>query len=201
VTEITFKREELRLIQDHKIFGIKAIVTSKINSFFLQIQEGIISDLKTTPFQFPDKILLRSGKISKGENYQNCPYLVLDFPRLFSRKDIFSYRTIFWWGHYFSNAIILGGISYHHYIDKFNENIIQLKNKDWYLCVYKNPWKLEKDTWNYIPFNQLSSEKILEILNSKNFIKIAHFYSLQEPDKWYEGTRRFLSDLLQLMGR
>jgi hypothetical protein len=49
-------------------------------------------------------------KISKGENYRGLPYVMLDYPRIFGKEDVFAIRTMFWWGHYFSVTLHLKGI-------------------------------------------------------------------------------------------
>lgn len=39
-------------------------------------------------------------KISKGENYLQLPYLILDYPAIFEKNNIFALRTFFWWGNF-----------------------------------------------------------------------------------------------------
>jgi len=200
VPEITFSNEEFRLMTDHRFFDVKADIIAKINLLLAEIENEIKTTLKKTEFNFPERVLLESGKVSKGENYLNCPYLVLDFPRLFTKKDIFSYRTIFWWGHYIGNAFILGGISYDLYIRKFVDNIDLLKKKDWHLCIYNNPWKLENEDSNYLPLNQLSTDQIYKFLISRSFMKVARIYSHHQYDRWPRESATFLTDLLKIMG-
>lgn len=41
-------------------------------------------------------------KVTRGENYDKMPYLALDFPSVSHKSFPVLYRTLFWWGHYFS---------------------------------------------------------------------------------------------------
>ena len=35
-----------------------------------------------------------NGKISKGENYKNLPFVILDLPNFFEKQNVFAYRTM-----------------------------------------------------------------------------------------------------------
>ncbi len=49
-------------------------------------------------------------KVSRGESLENYPFMILDYPRHFSKKEIFAFRTLFWWGNYICFTIHLKGI-------------------------------------------------------------------------------------------
>jgi len=199
VPEIEFSHQEFQHLSDHQFFDVKASITSKVLLLFSRIEERIKSELNISSFDLPVRVTTTSGKISKGENYLNSPYIVLDYPRLFSKEDIFAYRTIFWWGHYFSNAFILGGLSYHRYFSRLLEITGELKKKDWHLCVYRSPWKLEPLPWNYIQFSRLSNEEIRSYLQKYSFVKIARIYSLDQYQKLDQEAVAFISDLIHLL--
>lgn len=57
----------------------------------------------------PPEITALPPKISKGENYLGLPYVMLDYPRLFGKEDVFAIRCFFWWGHYFTCTLHLKG--------------------------------------------------------------------------------------------
>jgi hypothetical protein len=48
-------------------------------------------------------------KISKGDQYKGLPWVMLDYPRVFGKEDVFAIRTMFWWGHCFSVTLHLKG--------------------------------------------------------------------------------------------
>lgn len=197
--EIKFSTEEYNLVRNHQIFDIKATIINKIHVLFSQIEENINQSISVSTFQFPDHVLLGQGKISKGENYQNCPYVVLDYPRLFSKKDIFTFRTIFWWGHYFSNSFIIAGKSYQQYVKYFIEKSEYLNNSNWYICTYKTPWRLENEENNYIQLSKLSIDKLLNYLDNKHFIKIARIYPIDDYQLLKSQTNTFFMNILDIL--
>lgn len=199
VPEIEFTQEEFLFLKDHQFFDVKASIISKVIQLFSRIEETIETEIKTTSFKFPERVSTTPSKISKGENYLECPYIVLDYPRLYSKDDIFAFRTIFWWGHYFSNALILGGRSYHRYLPRFLEITGELKKKNWELCIYRTPWKLENLPWNYVQFSDLSDQEIKIHLQKYQFIKITRIYPLDQYKKLEWETLHFFSDLIYLM--
>lgn len=197
--DIDFSKEEFQLLKNHQFFDYKARITTKVLALFSGIENNIRNEITSTKHPFPDLINSAPSKISKGENYLNCPYIVLDYPRIYSRENIFALRTIFWWGHYFSNAFIIAGHSYHRYLPRFLDMSGDLKNKNWYLCIFRTPWKLEKASWNYVKLSKLSEKEIRNYLKKYSFIKIARIYSLDQYKKLDGETLHFLTDLKKFM--
>ena len=62
-------------------------------------------------------------KISKGENYLQLPYLILDYPAIFEKNNIFALRTFFWWGNFFSINLHISGIYKTAFQDTLLKNI------------------------------------------------------------------------------
>ena len=74
-------------------------------------------------------------KISKGEQYEQLPYVVLDYPRVFTRQDVFAVRNFFWWGHYFTSTLHLKG----HYAETYATAIAtNLSNTNNLFLAYGN---------------------------------------------------------------
>ena len=57
----------------------------------------------------PEVIKTSTPKISKGENYKDLPYVMLDYPRCFQKEKTIAIRTFFWWGNFFSINLQLSG--------------------------------------------------------------------------------------------
>lgn len=112
-----------------------------------------------------------SGKIFRGENYKLFPYILLDYPRLFSADSVFAFRSMFWWGHEFSFTMHLQG----HALDKFRksilENIQNLTNREVYYCVNETPWQYYFNHDNYILIEDCID--LLENIRTKPFIKLS----------------------------
>ncbi len=122
-------------------------------------------------------LLAAVPKISKGENYKKLPYIILDYPAVFSKQDVFALRTMFWWGHNFSIHLLLSGI----YLEKFGEVILRNAKKSaaqLYICVYETEWEHHFEPPNYI----LVRGEIIEMMQQQNagFIKLALKFNLKE---------------------
>ena len=98
---------ELSLIQDSDFLLTKVKIISKIFRLLESTENHLRKIINETTFKFPLGTKIKYGKISKGETYLNLPYLILDYPTLFTNTDIFAFRTMFWWGKFFSATIHL----------------------------------------------------------------------------------------------
>jgi hypothetical protein len=143
-----FTPAEIAVMCDQDFFLRKDSVTGKLLEVFGEIESELRSELTgfktiTKDFNFSN------GKIFRGENYKRFPYIVLDYPRIFSADSVFAFRTMFWWGHEFSFTLHLQGKA----LDKFREAIKKgldsLKNKQVYFCVNDTPWQYHFEKENY----------------------------------------------------
>src|SRR5258708_37260851 len=101
--------EELKLISDADFFRRKNEITHKIEGSLAVLGENISDILQMHVKNIPSGILKIAPKISQGERYLELPWLILDYPRIFSEEDIFAFRSMFWWGKHFSFTIHLSG--------------------------------------------------------------------------------------------
>lgn len=101
-----FEPNELELIKSEAFFKTRKKIFDNICIQFQEINKNI-EELKSQydalfkQYQSP-----LNGKISKGENYDGCPYMVLDNPRIYLPNNILACRTMFMWGKYFVATFI-----------------------------------------------------------------------------------------------
>lgn len=176
---------ELVLMQDKNFFIHKQNITSKIISLFGELHE----DLKLLPGEntshIPSGILSISGKISKGENYIGYPWILLDYPRAFSKKNILAYRTLFWWGNYFSFTLHLSGDYLRPFLPSIIKNLSSLANRKIYICINTNQWvhHLEKDNFISIESFLKENQNPGEIFSRNGFIKLSGKLEINEWEK------------------
>jgi len=172
-----FTKKELEYISDTDFLLTKAIVTQKIKDILAEVEQGIKNQIGT--FQIPSEVLTKSGKISKGENYQGLPYLILDYPRKFNTEEVFAFRTMFWWGQCFSATLHLGG----KYWEEYRAQVILrqklLTSKGWYICVNQSPWEYHYNLENYRFFDSIKEEDQLALLQSHPFLKLSRKWDLE----------------------
>lgn len=157
--------------------------------------------LKDQKAILPANCLQRAGKISKGENYRGLPYLVLDYPRLLAKDNIFSFRTMFWWGNFFSCTLHLQGQSLGLYRQRLKENLTanpHLLPPDTWISINDTPWEYHYQPSNYKMLTEISSGELSHLL-SRDFLKISRKIPLQQyqqlPAFCSESLRFFLASL------
>ncbi len=168
-----FSEYEFEILSDQKFLLTKSSVLAKVNDLLTVTRKEINKSLKD--MVLPNKSLFKSGKISRGENYLGLPYLVLDFPAYFTNQDTFAFRTMFWWGHYFSVTLHLSGVSLERYRDKLLENFPQFLNQDIYICVANTPWHYHFEPDNY----QLLREEHMQLIANAPFVKLTRKLELE----------------------
>ncbi|MBL0047904.1 MAG: hypothetical protein IPP32_07400 [Bacteroidetes bacterium] len=175
---------QLSLLKNTEFIHQKTAALQQINYLFQNFQQvlaPVVLDQQTHALK---DIPFASPKISKGENYLGLPYLVLDYPAHFATPSIFSFRTFFWWGNFFSFTLHLQGPI----LDKYRAALINNKNRihesNFYICIANNPWMYNYETYNYKRISDLTQIELIQILEEKPFIKfsipieIEHYPSL-----------------------
>lgn len=126
---------------------------------------------------FPKEASVRHPKISKGENYLQLPYAILDHPRFFSDDSILAVRTMFWWAHFFSITLQVSG----RFLPAVEKALLishSSADVPVFFCINKDPWQHHFENDNYVPLNLLSRDDILAQINQAGFIKLAVQYEL-----------------------
>jgi hypothetical protein len=170
--KLTLSSGELALAMDKNIILTKKIIIEKAYNLFSEMAKAanIIFAKNLQPF---DTILKAIPKIYKAENYNSFPYVLMDYPSTFEKENIFTVRTMFWWGNFMSITLHLSG----EYKTVFEKKILDNREVDFYICVNENQWQHHFEADNYKPFSTLSVAEI-EIIQQRKFIKIALKYEL-----------------------
>ena len=100
-SKILFSAEEISLAENGELDFNKEQDHKKSNfsfCFSCRRYRQVADDHRQ---QLPVEFFDVSPKISRGEQYLGLPYVMLDYPRIFSKENVFAIRTFFWWGNYF----------------------------------------------------------------------------------------------------
>jgi len=172
-SKLMLSDDELFFLQQTQPFALKAAITEKVYSFLAETKAGIAHINEQNKFIFPEGTDTVSGKISKGENYKGLPYYVLDFPKLFSSENIFSFRIMLWWGNYWSVHIHLSGKSWQQYQTAIRQNISKIADRDFYLNIAEDEWTYEMNESNYLPITQNNIQEVRERLNTQRYLRLS----------------------------
>ena len=173
---VQFSNTELELMKNADIILTKNKVLQKIKELFQALQEEMI------PFRTGDSIFNNAPKISRGENYEGLPWLVLDYPRMFIPNNIFAIRTMFWWGNYFSSTLHVSGERKLLLAGRLTDQYERLAEAGYFIYINEDPWKHHFDEANYLPIHSLSKERFSDHVHKYDHVKIAAKYSLNDID-------------------
>ena len=183
---IKLTKEEEQTLANVEFFLYKKRATEKIQKQFHLLKDEIHKELEGCKNIIPDDADTITGRIFKGENYKGLPYIMMDYPRLFNKNDVFAFRNMCWWGTHFSFTLHLSGAPLNTYRTKIAKNINHLEGKDVYYCVNDNPWQYhyEKDNYRSIDdFLKDSSLDIKENILERGFIKLSRRIPIQSWDQ------------------
>jgi len=137
MTNVKLSKEELALVSEAGFILTKNRIINKVDDLFRQLSE----DFQQRSKHLPESIISIPPKISKGENYNGLPWVMLDYPRAFSNSDVFAIRCFFWWGNFFSITLQLQGS----YKDMYSTSIkryLEENYGNWCICIADNPQRL-----------------------------------------------------------
>ena len=187
--------KELSIVTDAAWILHKNRIIEKVFQLFGALQLAMAANPVISTFPVEGAF---SPKISKGENYQGLPYVILDYPRLFSRDNIFACRTFFWWGRFFSTTVHLGG----DFLIPFKATLSASKEilaaGGWSVCIQDDPWQHHFEADNFRTIASLEPEQ-WESLVQKPFVKLAKRYELQDWEKIIDKALAAYAPLLELL--
>jgi hypothetical protein len=175
MANVKLSTAELELVTNIPVILTKNRIINAVQEIFGEISTEYQRCIANT-YHLPDNVKAISPKIYKGENYQGLPWVMLDFPRYFTRADELAIRSYFWWGNYFSITLQLSGV----FIAQFAEGIVRLAKvqPDWQLMTHEDKWQHTINNSNCIPLENVQIAELLQM----PFIKVVKTHPLQQWD-------------------
>ncbi len=183
--------KELTYLSDTDFLITKKRIQQKINDLLVRTEDTLKSYIRESSIVFPEGVSYKAGKMAKGENYRNLPYHILDYPRLFHRKDVFALRTMCWWGHFFSVTLHLQGRSWEQFSPNIRRYWEKLRQKDLYLCIHSHPWEYHREEDNFVSLQSLADPAVEQYLATMPFFKMAAFLPLNQGEQLPDFTLKY----------
>ena len=139
-TKITLSAKELELVSNKEWILTKRVIIEKVCQLFAMLASSMQQYTLTNASVLPDEVGAIDPKISKGENYLQLPYVMLDYPRYFTKADTLAIRTFFWWGNFFSIHLQLSGIYKEAVMPSLVDKFYELQKMGYSICIGKDPW-------------------------------------------------------------
>ena len=181
-TKITLSAKELQLVCDKEWILTKQIIIEKVYRLFGKLALSMEHQIREHVEILPEQATSANPKLSRGENYRGLPYVMLDYPRHFTKGSILAIRTLFWWGNFFSINLHLSGVCKEKAAPSLKANFAALQQKNYSICINTEPWQHHFDNDNYVPLNNYTAMEFTTMLYREPFIKIAKRISLQQWD-------------------
>lgn len=181
-----FSDKEFNYLSDQDFLITKRVITDKVITLFSELEGELKQLVNSQDFSFPSGTLSKSGKISKGENYRGLPYVILDYPRLLKKDNIFAYRTIFWWGNFFTNTF---QTSINH--SKFIKPNTLRSDYELYLQTQGDLWDHSLQSATLVKEINLQKH-----LSDADFLKISQKIPLKKIDDLKRGSIQFLNQIM-----
>ena len=197
-TKIHLSKLETELVNNKEWILTKQSIIDKVYGLFgglHEIYKGIAQQERAF---LPEWYINTGGKISRGENYEGLPYVMLDYPAIFSKDSILAVRTMFWWGNFFSITLHISGERYKLQGD-LSGLLTSLRENNFFICVNELEWQHNFEESNYIPAKDCHVEK-LEQMARKNFVKIAKKMELTNWDDIPEFLEKSFREIVYIIG-
>ncbi len=179
-TKIRLSEQEMQMVMNAELILTKNRIIEKAGLLLSGLQHSFHEIIINKETGLPDEVLKTSAKISRGENYEGLPYLILDYPRYFTKPDIFAIRTMFWWGHFFSITLHLAGNYKNSFLPKIENAYSLLKDAEFQVSAGEDEWVHHFENNNYLPLKSVSVTDFYLIMQEGSFFKMAKKYPLSD---------------------
>jgi len=169
---------ELAVLKDREFMPVKLRVARKLEAKLKQVGQALQSEVETHGRHLPEAARATPPKLSRGENYQSYAYRVMDYPRVFDKKDMLAFRSMVLWGHPVGFHLMLAGAYRDQYQEPLAQAIAHLP-EGYLLSAQATPWRWEP-SHDLLPAHQLTTETVAEVLSQRAFIKVSYFLPLSE---------------------
>jgi hypothetical protein len=191
--KIMLSHNELELVCNRDIILTKNRIVDEVYDLFGTLSE----DYKTILIAHVDDDNIKSiaAKIYKGERYKQLPYVMMDYPRYFTKQDVFAIRSFFWWGNYFSISLHLSG----RYLNNYRHQLVEWMHipeaAHWFFNNGVDEWSQDIANDEFVEIGSLTgiNEKLIA---ERNFIRIVKKIPLK---KWDEANAFYITSFEALI--
>ncbi len=172
---------EMEMLNHVEVFKQKPGIMKKGEHFLNVLGVGMIQELTRCKIAFPAGTKLNRIQLARGENNKGFPYLSLDIPQMFSKTEMFTFRTLFWWGHYLGFSLILKGENLPRYTGKLFESKSDPAWSDVYLAATPTPWEWSWTDHNFKKVHSAPEGELQNIIETVGYIKVIRFFPINDP--------------------
>lgn len=191
MTNFFLEPKELDFLKDPLIMPTKQALMDRLHLLLADVR-NVMTEETLTIWNKVAPNCKDNGKISKGENLQGQPYLVLDFPAHLEGDHMLAFRHIIIWGHYAYSQVLISGDYLYELPEQFD---IPLQG-DFYIQQGGTPWDHFIERPNY---RRLQQRLVIPEWKSKgkgSFLKIVEVYPLELLNELPQNAKGFTDHFL-----
>ncbi len=190
---------EIEMLNHVEVFLHKPAIMKKGESLLSSLGEGMMLELEQSKVPFPPGTKLNKTQLVRGENNGGFPFLSLDIPQMFSKVEMFTFRTLFWWGHYLGFSLILKGKHVPRYAVKLAACKKNFAGSNVYLSTAPTPWEWSLENNNFKKVEDLAEGEIQSLIETVDYIKVIRIFPMNDPSfnslNWVEAGITAWKDL------
>jgi hypothetical protein len=198
-TKITLSAKEQQLMCNTDWILTKHAIIGKVYQLFGELSSSMQEEVQKQSSFLPEKVIVSTPKISKGENYKSLPYVMLDYPRCFEKDQMLAIRTFFWWGNFFSINLQLSGGYKEKALLTLKNSLHQLKKNNYWIGVSDDPWQHHFEEDNYQPLEKITKEEFSSILHREPFIKLSKKIDLTQWDEVPAFIEQVFTEMISML--
>lgn len=176
--------------QNTNFFDAKRELTGKIIYSLEQLGEHLLQEV-IIPVMPANGYNVSGFKVSRGENFNGYPFIVLDCPRINDTQSEVICRTIFWWGHHWSLHFALQGKA----LKRLNLNAIHQFDETWQLYTGNHLWEQNPSIEESIPLHTFDASTH----QPRHFFKVYRKTLLAEAEQWPPYSMTVYKELFNLL--
>jgi hypothetical protein len=188
---------EKELVNNTEWIVTKQDIIEKVYHFFGWLHEEYQRIIAAERESLPEALRKPGGKISRGENYERLPFVILDYPATFGRENIFAVRTLFWWGNFFSISLHVSGENWGSRRN-MEEGVGWLRQHHFFVCINEREWEHNFHPSNYKNINEIGTREMEELIQ-RDFFKIALKTELTRWDSAPGFLERAFREIIQFI--
>ena len=173
-----FPPDELATLENTAFFLQKDAATARIHASLDVLRERLRAVLAAGAdgWLCAGAMDVEQGQLTTGESYRGLPYVVLDFPKRFSRAEFLTMRTLFWWGHYAVYALMVQGPWLAEAVGRIEAALPALTAAGVEATLADTPWDWQRGPGYTRPL--LDDADTREWLRAAPFLKLMRFLPL-----------------------
>ncbi len=173
---------EMQMINTVEVFLHKPAIMKKTEQLLNDLNQALISELATDCRKFPEGIDMIKGQVVRGENHKGFPFISLDMPQFFTKQEMFTFRTLFWWGHCLVFSLIVKGDKLSQYLDTLLQYQHEPTWQQTHIAITPTPWEWDLSTENYIALPTHDANHLHKQIKQIQYIKLCRFYPANSPE-------------------